>query len=346
MKRLIQLEKLTSPFILALLLAYFGLVARTQAVVPAPDGGYPGGNTAEGQAALLSLTAGGFNTAVGFLSLRSNTTNSFNTAIGAGALLANTADSNTATGAGALLSNTTGSVNTAYGAFALFHNTTGGGHTAVGYNALAATNASDFLEGNTAVGSSALANDTDGNANTAIGFAALLSNTTGNSNTATGVGALASNTTGSSNTALGAGAGSLQTGSNNIFIGDTGQPGESNIIAIGNLPSSGTPYAQFFVGGVYGVTTGHFTTLPVIVDQFGQLGTAPSAARFNKEIKPMAKASESVLALKPVTFQYKSDKSNTPQFGLVAEDVEKVNRDLVVRDKEGKPYLTAYVTNK
>src|SRR5438128_12286577 len=94
-------------------LACFALLPTAQAVVPRPDGGYPGGNTAEGQAALLSLTTGGFNTAVGWLSLRSDTTSSFNTAIGAGTLLANTGDANTATGAGALLSNTTGGENTA-----------------------------------------------------------------------------------------------------------------------------------------------------------------------------------------------------------------------------------------
>ena len=134
----IQLQKATPRFLITLLIVCLGSSQKSGAVTPAPDGGYPGGNTAEGQNALFGLTTGGFNTAVGFFSLRSNSTNSFNTAIGAGALLANTADSNTATGAGALLSNTTGSVNTAYGAFALFHNTTGGGHTAVGYNALAA----------------------------------------------------------------------------------------------------------------------------------------------------------------------------------------------------------------
>ena len=97
-----------------------------------PDGGYPGGNTAEGQAALLSLTGGTFNTAVGFLSLRSNTEGQFNTATGAGTLLANQGNptagegiENTATGAGALLSNTTGAFNSAHGAFALFSNTEG-----------------------------------------------------------------------------------------------------------------------------------------------------------------------------------------------------------------------------
>jgi len=107
----------------ATILITFGTLAlyqMGQAVSPAPDGGYPGGNTAEGQQALLSLTGGTYNTAVGFLSLKSDAGGNFNTAIGAGTLLINTADSNTATGAGALLSNITGSDNTASGAFALF----------------------------------------------------------------------------------------------------------------------------------------------------------------------------------------------------------------------------------
>jgi hypothetical protein len=114
------------------------------------------------------------------------------------------------------------------------------------------------------------------------------------------------------------------------------------VIAIGNIASTGTAYEQFYVGGVFGVTTVSGTTLPVIVSDEGQLGTAPSAARFKKEIKPMDNVSESVLALKPVTFHYKSDKTNTPQFGLVAEEVAKVNPDLVVRDKNGEIYSVRY----
>src|SRR5438132_2178672 len=97
-----------------------------------------------------------------------------------------------------------------------------------------------------------------------------------------------------------------------------------------------------FIAGIYGTTTGSTTTLPVIVDVNGQLGTAVSSERFKKDIKPMEEASQSILARKPVSFHYKSDKTNTPQFGLVAEDVEKVNPDLVVRDKEGKPYSVRY----
>jgi Chaperone of endosialidase len=124
-----------------LVLGCFAIAPVAKAVVPAPDGGYPGGNTAEGQSALFSLTTGGYNTAVGFFSLRSDTVGSFNTAIGAGALFANTGvgggggDQNTATGAGALLSNTDGIQYTADGAFALFNNTTGGANTALGSNA-------------------------------------------------------------------------------------------------------------------------------------------------------------------------------------------------------------------
>jgi hypothetical protein len=360
------------------LLACLALSPGTQAVSPAPDGGYPGGNTAEGQSALLSRTTGGFNTAVGFLSLRSDTTNSFNTAIGAGALLANTADNNTATGAGALLSNTTGSVNTAYGAFALFHNTTGGGHTAVGYNALAATNASDFLEGNTAVGSSALAADTTGNANTAVGFGALFSNITGNSDTAIGNLALGGNTTGNYNTASGAttlsnnngdynaaygdealyanttggyntamGIGALlnnTTGNNNTALGANSGPAvttAANVIVIGSLNAANVDNSCW-IGNIYGTTTQSGTTLPVIVSDTGQLGTTSSSRRDKKDIATMDTASEAILLLRPVTFHYKSDTKRVPQFGLIAEEVAEVNPDLVARDKDGKPYTVRY----
>src|SRR5438874_2099419 len=128
MNPLIQCKTTILPLLIAALLACFGPLRKAEAVMPPPDGGYPGGNTAEGQNALLGLTIGGFNTAVGFLSLRSDTTGGFNTAIGAGTLALNNGDRNTATGAGALFSNTTGERNTANGAFALFSNT-GSGNT-------------------------------------------------------------------------------------------------------------------------------------------------------------------------------------------------------------------------
>jgi Chaperone of endosialidase len=80
------------------------------------------------------------------------------------------------------------------------------------------------------------------------------------------------------------------------------------------------------------------------VNAAGQLGTAPSSARFKDDIKPMDKASEAILALKPVTFHYKQEIGSdcTPQFGLVAEDVAKVNPDLIVRDKNGEVYTVRY----
>jgi hypothetical protein len=180
MTPLIQFRKSIATSLIMLLHAYLALPHKAQAVSPPPDGGYAGGNTAEGQNALFSLTSGGYNTAVGFYSLRTDTTGGFNTAIGAGTLLANTADQNTATGAGALLSNIGGTDNTANGAFALVSNTTGTG-------------------------------------NSAIGDAALESNTTGDENTAIGQTALASNTTGSDNIALGAFSASNVTTANGVI---------------------------------------------------------------------------------------------------------------------------------
>jgi len=293
--------------LILLMLACFALLPGTQALTPAPDGGYPGGNTAEGQAALHSLTTGGFNTAVGYLSLRSNITNSFNTAVGAGALLANTADNNTATGAAALLSNTVGQWNTANGAAALASNTMGISNTANGFHALFS--------------------NTTSSANTATGSSALLVNT-GDFNTADGFSALQNNTTGQENVALGVDAGSAVTTANNVIC--LGHPGA-------NVSNT------CFIGNVYGTNEGGAISA-VYINSNGQLGTQapPSARRFKGEIKSMERASEAILGLKPVTFHYKNDKAGTPQFGLIAEEVAKVNPDLVVRDKNGEVYTVRY----
>jgi Chaperone of endosialidase len=321
------------------------------AVNPPPDGGYPGGNTAEGEDALLSLTTGTYNTANGFLSLKSNRRGNFNTAIGAGALFVNIADENTAIGAGALLSNTTGTPNTAIGESALFFNTTGNANTATGANALVnnvngdanTANGNDALAGNTtgnfnaAIGARALLNNTIGSRNTAIGRGALSFNTNGSFNTANGYQALFNNTTGSFNIALGNSAGgSLTTGDSNIDIGNVGFPGESNTIRIGGSQT------KTFIAGIRGVTTGFPNAVNVLIDSAGQLGTVSSSRRFKHEIQPMAQASEALLSLKPVRFHYKSDHTNTPQFGLIAEEVAEVNPDLVVRDQNGEIYSVRY----
>ncbi len=381
------LTKSIYPALAALALACFAVLPRAQAVSPAPDGGYSGGNTAEGTNALLSLTTGAYNTAVGVFSLLSNADTSFNTAIGAGTLLANTANNNTATGAGALLSNTTGSQNTANGAFALFSNTTESFNTATGFQALFSntgdgghynvatgyqalftntTGRRNVAEGNAAlysntigsfnvaVGDQALLSlatidptNGNGNGNTAIGELAFASLTTGGGNTALGNSALVSATTGYQNIAVGYVAGqNLTTGTNNIYISNPSVDTESNAIRIGNVVGFtdvyGFPHGAHTATYIAGISGTAVVGDPVVVDANGQLGTVASSAQFKKEIKPMDKASEAVLALKPVTFQYKSDSKGTSQFGLIAEEVAKVNPDLVVRDRNGEIYSVRY----
>jgi len=241
--------------------------------------------------------------------LFSVTAGNFNTALGAGALDLNTADSNTATGAAALLFNTTGAENTANGTAALEFNDTG--------------------SQNTANGAFALFNNTPGDSNTANGASALNFNTTGNNNTANGVAALSGNTTGGANTALGAGAG------NGVTTADT-------VTCIGANVVGANVSNTTWIASVYGVTTQSGTTAPVIVSDTGQLGTLVSSERFKKDIATMENASQTILSLRPVTFHYKTDTKGTPQFGLIAEEVAKVNSALVLPDKEGKPYTVRY----
>jgi uncharacterized coiled-coil protein SlyX len=324
MNPLIQPKTITSPLLITLTLLCFGFFPKVQAVVPPPDGGYPGFNTAEGQKALFSLSTATGNVAVGWASLYSDAEGSFNTAIGTGALLFNTADQNTATGAGALLSNTTGVNNTATGFQSLLSNTEGSFNTASGEFSLYLNTTGGA---NTAIGSFALQNNTEGVFNTANGSQALSSNTTGDANTAIGFGTLISNTTGNDNTALGFEAGSGVTTANNVIAIGTAGANVSN---------------GCFIGRIRDVTTANADAIPVMIDSAGQLGTTSSSRRFKKEIQPMDKASESLLALKPVTFHYKSDNTSTPQFGLIAEEVADINPDLVVRDEKGEIYTVRY----
>jgi hypothetical protein len=242
-----------------------------------------------------------------------------NTVLGDDALLNNTGIRNTAVGFNALLSNTMGNFNTANGEFALANNTIG--------------------SSNTATGGQALVSNTTGYSNTATGINALYNNTTGYNNTAIGVSALYLNTAGHDNIALGVYAGlNLSTGSNNIHISHSAAAGESNTIRIGKRGVQNTT----IIAGIRGATVSG--GIPVMIDYIGRLGTNTSSARFKDTIKPMDKVSEAILALKPVTFRYKKelDPDGIPQFGLVAEDVEKVNPDLVARDEQGKPYTVRY----
>jgi hypothetical protein len=368
------------PGVAAITLACFCPLAHGAGLVPPPDGGYAGNNTAEGTAALFGLTTGIDNTALGFHALNSNRSGSentatgylalhvnigatdarggdagsFNTANGSRALSSNrTGNWNTATGAGALLSNISGIDNTAIGFQALYNNINGNDNTANGWEALF-SNATGRQ--NTATGADALSVNTDGDNNTALGYLALAfsnasnntavggealdNNINGNDNTAVGFLALY-NSTGSSNVAVGFNAGSsLTTGGFNIDISNGGAAADAGTIRIGRAGEQ----TRAFIAGIHGVPIAN--SAAVVIDANGHLGTVigTSSQRFKNEIKPMGKASEAILALNPVTFRYKEelDPQGLPQFGLVAEEVEKINPDLITRDASGKPYTVRY----
>jgi hypothetical protein len=272
-----------------------------QAVVPAPDGGYPGGNTAEGQNALLSLNVntGINNTAVGWFSLKSNVEGQFNTALGAGTLVNNTASRNTAIGGAAMFRNSGGSFNTAVGMLSLFTNSTG-------------------------------------HSNTAIGESALFHNTTGYGNTANGISALLDNTTGTLNTAVGGGAGANITGSGNVCIGQgvRGEAGVNERTYIRNINTT----VQSFSAGVNDYVTVRLSD--------GRLGHTQvvSSQRYKEDIKPLAASSQALYALNPVSFRFKKefDPARALGFGLIAEEVEKVDPALVYRNGKGQVESVRY----
>ncbi len=348
-----------------------------RAVSPPPDGCYPNFTTAEGCDALFSLTTGAGNTAVGWRSLFFNTDGSFNTGFGGGALALNTGSSNTAVGAAALLLNTSASNTTAIGSNALVNNSADD-NTATGFFALQANTTGGTLETvagvfevgpNTAVGSHALESNVDGSANTAVGYNALhsqvsglvisgfpqfaantavgfeaLANVTGSAagenglNTAFGYQALFDFTDGTSNVAVGALAGlGLTSGIDNIYIGTgagAGLANESNHTYIQNINTN----LQDFSAGVIDYVTVDLDT--------GLLGHSAvvSSQRYKNNIKPLDKTSEALFALKPVSFRLKKE-YNPKQplgFGLIAEEVEKVNPDLVYRNNKGQVESVRY----
>src|SRR6266702_1031589 len=353
-----------------LALACFSFSPTARAVTPAPAECPPNFNARTGCHALYDLTTGVGNAALGWHALAENSDASFNTANGAFALSSNTEGiGNTAIGLNAL-SDTTGSFNTAVGIAALEANTTPNDNTAIGNGALVNNTTGGTLGGsgqdalgpNTAVGSGALSANIPGNSNAAVGlqalqgvdgdfstavgfralyvstassndafgYEALWSNTGGSHNTALGQLTLFNNTMGSDNVAVGNGAGMNQdSGSGNVYIGSgiQGVAGESNAC---------------YIKSIFGQTSAN--GIPVLINSDNKLGTTTSSARFKEAIRPMDKASEALFGLKPVTFRYKKelDPQRIQQWGLVAEDVEKVNPDLVVRDKEGKHYSVRY----
>jgi hypothetical protein len=222
-------------------------------------------------------------------------------------------NSNTAFG----VSQVNGVENTVVGRQGLLLNQTGGQNTVVG--ALAGLGITG--NGNTAIGDKAIANSLGGNDNTALGYAAL-SYCSGDNNIGIGV----------------VGGTKLTTGSHNIDIGNQGEANDSRTIRIGNIRTQ----TQTMIAGIHDVTVPD--GVGVVINKNGRLGTVSSSARYKEAIKPMDNASEAILSLQPVTFRYKHelDPAGIPQFGLVAEEVEKVNPALVARDEQGKAYTVRY----
>ena len=313
-----------------------------------------GQNTKSGSGALNSNTTGNYNAAFGYHSLYSNTSGSTNVANGIYALASNTTgDSNIANGSLSLYSNTTGSWNTVNGYSALYYNTTGNCNTATGVQALYSNTTGNY---NTTGGAYSLLSNTTGGFNTANGDHALYANSTGSYNTVSGCQALMSsgtgsyntaqgfaalrNSTGSNNIAIGYQSGwNLTTGSNNINIGNQGIAGESNTIRIG----TGGTHTSTFLAGVNKVSVSG--GVAVYINSAGQLGTVLSSRRYKENIRDMGRVSESLMALRPVTFRYKAsvEKGARPtQYGLIAEEVAKIAPDLVQWDAQGHPQTVYY----
>jgi hypothetical protein len=279
----------------------------------------------------------GDNTFLGDDSLPANTNGFTNTAIGSNALQSNTEGfSNTAIGAETLVKETTGHGNIALGHYALYSNTDGNDNVAIGEGTLYDNNGIV----NVGVGAEVLNYNMLGSYNTASGYKAMFLNTNGNFNIAYGPYALENNISGSNNIAIGCSAGAkLTTGDNNIDIGNLGVADESGVIRLGTK----TKQTAIYVAGIAN-TPLVGNSVPVAITDKGQLGIRASSARFKEAIKPMEKASEAIFGLKPVTFRYKQglDSGGRTQFGLVAEDVAKVDPDLVVCDDKSKPFTVRY----
>jgi trimeric autotransporter adhesin len=289
-------------------------------------------NTAIGSNALsnpnLDSDGGCHNTASGADALRVDTDGSFNTANGFSSLTSNlTGDNNAAFGTYTLFSNTSGGNNTASGYSALYYNTSGANNTAAGYQALYSNTNGSY---NTAEGFETLSSNSTGSYSTAVGSYALKDNRTGDYDAAFGYEALFSNATGSNNIAMGYRAGySLSSGSNTIEIGNQGSSADNDLIRIG---TQGTQ-TQTYIAGIHGTAV---TGSAVYVTSTGQLGVQVSSERYKTDIATMPEASAKLRQLRPVTFHYKTDPHGVLQYGLIAEEVDKVYPELVLHDESGK----------
>ena len=355
-------------------LACFALLPRAQAATPellpapAPDGFYNGFNTAEGLNALFNVNTavGQFNTALGFAALKLDTSGAHNTAVGAQALLNNNGSYNTAVGENALVFNTTGHLNMALGQGALATNKTGSFNTAMGFQALN----NNTVDDNTAVGGGALALNTTGDENTATGASALNSNIDGNDNNAFGNFALGFNdhgdfnnafgdialaqSTGNFNTAFGDEAGlNVTSGDGNTFVGSSAGEAVStanNVICIGRNVVGANTSNRTYIGNIgtftqtFSAGTNEIVTVNLATGRLGHWNPGISSRRYKEDIKPLDKTSEALFSLKPVSYRLKKefDPTQPLAFGLIAEEVEKVNPDLVSRNNKGQVESVRY----
>ena len=294
-------------------------------------------NVGIGANTLLKASNANYNVAIGTGVLSSVRNANGNVAVGFNSLASNiTGGSNVSIGYQSLSSSTNGQFNTAVGAYALNNNLSGSSSTAVGYasmpNNLSGSN-------NTALGQQTLYNNLTGSNNTALGFLSMFNNNSGNYNVGVGGSALYGVNSGSFNIALGYNAGQgVTTGSNNIDIGNVGDSKDNGVTRIGN---QGTQ-TNTFISGITGVTAA--SGVAVYINANGQLGTLTSSARFKDDVHDMENASAGLYSLRPVTFHYKPgiDPELHPQFGLIAEEVDKVNSNLVARDDKGQVYTVRY----
>jgi len=282
-------------------------------------------DAAFGGHALAAVTSGTYDTAVGERALFANATNDGMTAVGAFALSSLTSGvADSAVGENALISATNVSNDSAFGTNALEGVTTGSGNTSIGSNALGLAGIDN---NNVAIGHDALSTENGGGGNTAVGKNAGDSVTTGIHNVLIGDGAGANPTT----------------GSDNIEIGNAGTSGDNGTIKIG---SQGTQTSAFLAGVTSATVSGSGTTPVNVNTSTGQLGIASSSRRFKTDIRSLRGSLISeLMRLRPVSFRYKrryAASAAGPQYGLIAEEVDKVLPTLVVRDATGRPLTVDY----
>ncbi len=297
-------------------------------------------NSFFGASAGESTTTGDFNSFFGSSAGALNTTGSSNSFLGRNAGSSNTTGNNNSFfGGRAGNSNTTGDDNSFFGSFAGSANTTGASNSFFGKFA----GSSNATGGNNSFfGVSAGDDNTTGGNNSFFGSAAGSNNTTGLGNSFFGSDAGNANTTGDNNIVIGNLAGAnLATGNDNIYLANSPAANESNSIRIG---TEGVQ-TRAFIAGISGNTVAAASGTTVFVDAFGRLGTIVSSRRFKQVIRAMGYASSKLMQLRPVTFRYKPEVvegMQTLQYGLIAEEVEKIYPDLVQYAADGKPQTVRY----